>query len=147
MSGTLFGGVFTGSAPVSMGSIANDSAVAGATLTDALNNLLRVRYSAAVTAANQDVLAAQLNTTIPCNRATAIVLVILPTLAATLGDTVTIYQMGAGQAEFSAGAGVLFRNGATYTNKTLEQWTAITAQYLGFFSQHEWLITGDRDPV
>jgi hypothetical protein len=120
----------------------------GATLTDALNNLLRVRYSAPITAANQDLLLAQLNTTVPCNRATDLTIVVLPTLGATLGDTVTLYQTGVGQAILSPGANVLFRNGASYTSKTLEQYTAITAQYLGLVgANHEWLITGDRDPV
>jgi hypothetical protein len=148
MSGSLLGGLFVG-APSGGGGggtsddVANNSDVAGATVTDALNTLQRVQYAPQVTAAAQDITSAQLNKTIPCNRATAMTLRIMTSFAS-VGDTVTIYQEGLGQAEFTAGPGVTLRNGASYTNKTLEQWCSVTAQHRGF---DVWLITGDRDPV
>jgi hypothetical protein len=141
----LHGGLYVGQ-PSSSSGTTNGSAVPGATVTDALNNLYRVQYANDQVGPVYTFFLADRGRTTPGNRSTAQTFTLPPvaTVAWLIGDVITVWQKGDGKITLVGGAGVTIEPSVTYQPVTLEKNALVTAQYV---AADRWLLSGDRLPV
>lgn len=152
MSGTVIGGgVFVSSedapppSPPTSSTVTNLSDVPGATVTDALNFLYRLQYTA-VQNSNRTAAIADRQHIIPSTAGLTVNIELPPvsSIPWQVGDWIGIEQRGAGQVWFTAGMGVTVQAGPSFYPRTLELGALVLARYVG---SDLWLVSGDREPI